>query len=293
MKAGLLAAGLALWAAAATAAPAARWTGTFDLPTDQPYFGGLSGLQFSRDGRDFIALSDRGALVAGEVARDAAGAIRSVAFDGPARLLTDAAATPLADPYTDSEGLRITADGNLLISFEQMHRIARFDPAGRLVATLPVPLAFADFPPNSGIEALALAADGAIYAIPEGDAAGQAEFPIFRLTGDGWARAGTFRGAGTFRPVDAQFGRDGRLYVLERDFWPLVGFQSRLRRLTLAGGGVAADEELFASRAGQFGNLEGLSLWQDARGGLHATLVADNNFLPVQQSAFVDLAISE
>lgn len=293
MKAGLLAAGLALWAGAALAAPVARWTGTFDLPTDQPYFGGFSGLQFSPDGRDFIVLSDRGALVAGQVSRDAAGAITAVAFDGPARRLTDAAAVPLADPYTDSEGLRISADGNLLISFEQMHRIARFDPAGRLIATLPVPLAFADFPPNSGIEALALASDGAVFAIPEGDAAGQAGFPIYRLTGDGWAQAGTMRGAGTFRPVDAQFGRDGRLYVLERDFWPLAGFRSRLHRLTLAEGAIVADEELFASRAGRFGNLEGLSLWHDAQGGLHVTLVDDNNFLAVQQSAFVDLAISE
>lgn len=293
MKARLLAAGLALWAGAALAAPVARWTGTFDLPTDQPYFGGFSGLQFSPDGRDFIALSDRGGLAAGEVARDAAGAVVSIRMSGPVIAPRDREGRPLDAPYGDSEGLRIAADGSLLISFEQLHRIARYRIDGSLIETLPVPLPFAGFPANSGIEALALASDGAVFAIPEGDAAGQAGFPIYRLTGDGWAQAGTMRGAGTFRPVDAQFGRDGRLYVLERDFWPLAGFRSRLHRLTLAEGAIVADEELFASRAGRFGNLEGLSLWHDAQGGLHVTLVDDNNFLAVQQSAFVDLAISE
>ncbi|MBS0571849.1 MAG: esterase-like activity of phytase family protein [Proteobacteria bacterium] len=294
MRAALLAAALAAAGGqGALAAPRAEFMGSILLPSGDPLLGGLSGLQFSPDGRDFIALSDRGGLAAGEVERDEGGAVVGIRMSGPVIVLRGREGLPLDAPYGDSEGLRIAADGSLLISFEQMHRVAHYRIDGSLIDTLPVPLPFAGFPANSGFEALALAADGSVYAIPEGDAAGQADYPIYRLRGGAWAQAGVLRGAGTFRPVDAQFGPDGRLYVLERDFWPLLGFQTRLRRVTLGPDGVAADEPLLETRAGRFGNLEGLSLWQDEGGGLHATMVSDDNFLPVQVSQFVDWRLAD
>lgn len=294
MKAALLAAALAVAGGQeAPAAPRAEFSGSILLPTGDPLLGGLSGLQFSPDGRDFIALSDRGGLAAGEVTRDAGGAVVGIRMSGPVVPLRDREGRPVDAPYGDSEGLRIAADGSLLISFEQIHRIARYRIDGSLIDTLPVPLPFAGFPANSGIEALALAADGSVYAIPEGDAAGQADFPVYRLRDGTWTDAGAIRGAGTFRPVDAQFGPDGRLYVLERDFWPLLGFRTRLRRVTLGPDGVTADQPILETRAGRFGNLEGLSLWQDAAGGLHVTMVSDDNFLPVQVSQFVDWRLAD
>jgi hypothetical protein len=36
---------------------------------------------------------------------------------------------------------------------------------------------------------------------------------------------------------------------------------------------------LLETAPGAFGNLEGLSVWQDAAGALRLTLVADDNFL--------------
>lgn len=278
---------------AGLAAPNAEFAGSILLPRSDPLFGGFSGLQFSADGRNFITLSDRGALAAGYVERDSRGAIIQVVMDGPAQLLRDGAGQPLDAPYGDSEGLRIAADGTLLISFEQIHRIARYRMNGTLIGTLPVPQDFAGFPANSGLEALAISRSGEIFAIPEGDAAGVAEYPILRLAGGRWSQIGTLRGAGTFRPVDAQFGPDGRLYLLERDFWPFLGFQSRLRRVTLGAGGVIGEDVLLKTRAGRFGNLEGLALWQDRDGGLHVTMVSDDNFIPVQDSEFVDFQVIE
>ena len=297
----LLVAALCPWPA--TAAPAAEAVGAEAvgaevvgvrlLPTDKPGFGGFSGLEFSPDGVNFIALSDRAALVGGHVTRDGTGAVTAISLDQPARPLRDRLGQPLSDPMADSEGLRLAADGTLLISFEQMHRVARYLPDGSLIQTLPVPLAFAGLVGNRSLETLAVDRDGAIYTVPEGQGPDFAGNPLFRFAHGGWQQVATLASQGGFRPVDAQFGPDGRFYLLERDFWPLLGFRTRLRRITLGAGGVVADQVLLTTRAGRFGNLEGLSLWQDARGQPFATLVSDNNFLAVQDSEFVDLRLND
>lgn len=268
----------------------ARITGHYILPAG-PETGGLSGLEFSADGSRFVALSDSATLTHGTVTRDAEGAITAATIDGQPLALTDTAGTPLVDPCDDSEGLALGGDGRLFASFELHHRIEEFTPDGRMLRQLPVPREFTAFGENSGLEALAIAPDGALYALPEGPASGAAAIPVFRFRGGRWDRPITLPGDGTWRPVGADFGPDGRLYLLERDFWPLVGFMSQLRRIGFDDGGVSENEVLLTTTAGQFGNLEGLSIWQDGSGRTHATMVSDDNFLPVLPAELVDVLI--
>ena len=287
----LVALGLPGMALGETAGPSfARITGHFILPAG-PETGGLSGLEFSADGRRCVALSDSATLTQGTVTRDAEGTITAVTIAGPPMALTDAAGAPLVDPYDDSEGLALGGDGGLFASFELHHRVQEFTAEGHVLRQLPVPREFTAFGENSGLEALALAPDGALYALPEGPASGAATIPVFRFRNGQWDRPFTLPGDGTWRPVGADFSADGGLYLLERDFWPLVGFMSRLRRIGFDDGGVTEDEVLLTTAAGQFGNLEGLSIWQDGSGGTHATLVSDNNFLPFLPAEFVDVLI--
>jgi hypothetical protein len=278
---------------AGAASPHADVIGQYLLTEDLAYFGGFSGLEFSTDGQQFTALSDSAAIVTGRVARTAAGAITAVTFAGPPIRLLDADGAVLAEPYDDSEGLAMGQDGALYISFELANRVVRYRPDGKTPVTLPIPAAFEAFEYNAGPEALAIAADGTLYTMPEGLAVGVQSVPVFRFQDTDWDQPFSLPEDGTWRPVGADIGPDNRLYVLERDFWPLLGFRSRLRRFDLGAAPAPSAEELFVSSAGQLGNLEGISIWQDPKGTIHATLISDNNFLAIQDSGFVDLVISD
>ncbi len=279
-----------LWA---VAAPRAVYLGTYQIPDRVEYLGGFSGLEFSDDGKSFVALSDSAALASGTVTRDERGAITGVSFDGPPVRLKDAKGALLTDPEDDSEGLAFAPDGSLYLSFELMNRVAKFGRDGVLIETLPVPREFYGFEYNAGPEALAIAPDGAIFTLPEGDAGGMTSDPMFRFQGGVWDVLFKIGEDATWRPVGADFGPDGRLYLLERDFWPLVGFKSRLRLIGFDEGGVTSEETLFETQAGLHGNLEGLSIWADTAGAVHATMITDNNFLAIQDSAFVDYRIED
>lgn len=89
-------------------------------------------------------------------------------------------------------------------------------------------------------------------------------------------------------PVAADFGPDGRLYLLERDFRGIGGFASRLRRFDLTERGFDGETTLFQTPFSLHDNLEGLSIWRDAQGGLRATMISDDNFLFVQQTQIVE-----
>lgn len=155
------------------------------------------------------------------------------------------------------------------------------------------PDAFQGFELNAGLEALAIDASGALFAMPERYGPPGTPIPVFRMQGGQWDRPFTLRRDGDWCPVGADFGPDGRLYLLERDFWPLIGFMSRVRRVEIAEGRVVADEVLFATSAGVHGNLEGIAVWRDAEGGAHLTMISDDNFLPAGRTEIVEYRVEE
>ncbi|MCY1127826.1 esterase-like activity of phytase family protein [Frigidibacter sp. RF13] len=281
-----------LLASGAAAAPRAVVVGTYDATEAADRFGGLSAIEVTADGAGFIALSDSARLFHGRFRRDGAGAIAGITLDGPGAALTGPDGAALDGEHDDAEGLALAPDGSLYVSFELRNRIARYAADGRLIDRMPVFTVFSTIY-NDGLEALAMALDGALYTMPEGPGRGVRSFPVWRYADGTWSEAFRLPEDHHWRPVGADFGPDGRLYILERDLWGLVGFRSRLRRITLAEGQPTQDEILMESRAGAFGNLEGLSVWQDAAGSLRATMVADNNFLPVMSTEFVEVRIEE
>lgn len=261
-----------------------------DLPDAR--VGGLSGLDLSPDGREFYLLSDRAVLFTGRFARDNKGVVTGLSIDS-ATPLRDADGAALAGNRIDAEGLAVTPNGRILASFELAHRVDAYSADGRLEASLGAPAGMGDFERNAGLEALAVGDDGTLYTLAEGRARGWADRPVFRHRDGVWSVAFTIPRVDYFRPVGADIGPDGRLYLLERDFWGLVGFRSRLRRIGFDESGLKTDELLWQTVLGDHSNLEGIAIWQDGEGRLRATLVADNNFTPLVTSEIVDLVLPD
>lgn len=269
----------------------AQLVGRAVLP-DVPGMSGLSGIEVSGDGNSFVAIGDRGWFVTGRIERDD-GAPVSVVPDLPEIVMHDMHGFPVRSHERDSEGLAIGPDGRLFVSFEIYHRVRswrdRRGPATWMPDLPDVP----HLRPNAGIEALAIGPDGALYAVPEAlvdagripvyryilpppltDAAGN---PVDRYVYRRWERAFSLPARGLFRPVGADFGPDGRLYLLERAFLGPLGYRSRVRRFALGPDGPGEETEILSTRAGTHGNLEGIAVWRDAGGGLRLTMIDDDN----------------
>lgn len=242
-----------------------------------PWFGGFSAIELEADGRGFVALSDRGVIVRGRIARDGAGLVTGIVVDGAERLL-DAEGQPLRGRRKDSEGLALMPDGRLFVSFEG---VARVREEGEVPRLLPREAAFDDFGLNAGFEAVAVTDTGTVLAIPE-DAGGDA-FPVWRFDGVAWDVAFAIPRSGGFLPVGADVGPDGLLYVLERALTG-PGFRSRVRVFGPEGDGGAV---VFESRIGLYDNLEGIAVWQDTE-GIVMTMISDDNFNFFQRTELVE-----
>jgi hypothetical protein len=282
---------LALAPAAAGAEPA-EYLGSYVWTDPHPGFGGFSALEMAADGLSFTALSDRATLWRGRVTRDAAGMIGAVEVLETTRLL-DSKGAALRDTTADSEGLAIAPDGSIYISFEGLTRVVRHPRADAPAQLLPRPEAFGKMQLNSSLEALAIGPDGTLYTLPERSGALDRPFPVWRYRGGAWDQPFSIPRDGGWLPVGADFGPDGRFYLLERDFWGLLGFLSRVRRFDLGPDGFSGGEVLVQTRAGVHDNLEGISVWRDAAGAIRLTLISDDNFRLFQRSELVEYRLGD
>ena len=265
---------------------------SYHLQSADPLFGGFSGIELSSDGKDFLSITDRGAFTTGTITRNSEDKIVAVALTQMKLVLSE---TGVAFPkqWNDSEGLAVSSDGTVFISFERNERILRFDSPEKHANALPVPEGIAAMQRNSGPEALAIDADGALYTLPERSGAADAPFPVFRYKNGLWTQPFDLPRYGTFLPVAADFGPDGRLYLLERQFRGIAGFASRVRRFTLSPDGLTNEETLLQTKPGQHDNLEGLSVWRDSKGALRLTMISDDNFLFLQRTEIVEYHVPD
>jgi hypothetical protein len=280
-----------LAAPAAAGADGARLLGSHAWQVDHPAFGGFSGLELSADGRDFIAITDRGYIAQGRLQRDPDGAVLGVELERLEPLLgPDGRRHPPL--HADAEGLAIAPDGTIHVSYEQFHRIEAFGAPGAASRRLQVPQEFAGLQRNSGIEALAFDPEGRLYAVAERPVRRGGAFPVFRLEGDAWSLPFSIPRTGGFLPVGADFGPDGLLYLLEREFRGLLGFRSRVSRFEVAGETLGPREVLIETRGPVHDNLEGIAVWRDAAGAIRITMISDDNFFIAQRTEFVDYVVT-
>jgi hypothetical protein len=266
----------------------ATFLSSYHWTSDTKGFGGYSAIVLSRDGSEFTMMSDRANLVEGKILRHL-GRIIGV---------RSAAMVPLGfpdhlfegEPVRDTEGLARDMAGRLYVSVESENRIMRRDTDGSW-SLLPSHAPIDALPDNRGLEALTLAPDGALYAIPEVSDGLQHPFPVYRYRSfQGWDQPKSLTRSDGYLPVGADVGPDGRLYVLERGFGGF-GFYSRVRRFVLSSGGTTDGETVLTSKTRRHDNLEGLSVWQAEDGTLRLTMVSDDNYNFFQKTEIVEYAI--
>lgn len=283
---------LSLCTGAGSAGAEAQWVGSYVWTMDDPRFGGFSAIDLRPGGRDFLALTDRGYLVRGQLLRDDKDRVIAIEATAPTPL-RGLGGGVLAHGYRDSEGIALTADGGLFVSFEDPARVLHYpDPGGPAIA-LPLHPDFRRLPVNRQLEALAVDDRGTLYTIPEDPPQGEAHYPVYRYRETRWDIAFHLRRDALFRPTAADIGPDGHLYVLERAVSLLQGFRSRIRRLDPGATGLQAGEIMLLTPPLTHGNLEGLSVWRDATGAIRATMIADNNFKPFLTTEIVEYRLAD
>lgn len=271
-------------------AAAAEYLGSLTWRRDAPAFGGYSGLEVSDDGMRFVALSDRGHTVSGRFERDT-GRITGI-LAGPPTPVLGREGAPVAGRFIDSEGLAIAPNGQIYVSFEGIHRVWRYGSPTSPPDLLKRHPAFRGLQNNSSLEALAVDQSGAIYTLPERSGALTRPFPVFRLKRGRWSQPFALSRHGPFLPVGADFGPDGRLYILERQLAGIFGFQNRVRRFTLGTGQVLAEETVLETPIGRHDNLEGLAVWADETGAIRLTMISDDNQRSFQRTEFVEYRLT-
>lgn len=269
---------------------AARLVSETRWKRNEAWFGGFSGIEVDASGQGFIALSDRGNLVQGRLIRRD-GQISGVKLTDAFPVLNHRGTIP-REQFRDSEGLAQAADGRLFISFEGAHRVWAYARPGGTAKRLPRHPDFKTMQRNSSLEALAIDARGRLYTLPERSGALARPFPVYRFAHGRWDRAFSIPRRGEFLPVGADFGPDGRFYLLERAYNGL-GFRSRVRRFDLTSGGFVAETTLLTSGNGTHDNLEGLAVWRDGAGKIRLTMISDDNFKFFQRTEIVEYVVDE
>ena len=224
-----------------TSSDMAEPVSTYTWRLHDGWIGGFSGLDRSEDGREMVAISDRGMFVTGTLQREG-GAVLGVQNVEAFRVLDTKGNFPKKAGLRDSEGLVLQTNGQLVVSFEGKHRLNRFAQPGAKAQGMPWRKELNRMKLNGGFEALAINNWGKIFAIPEQPLGDESVAQVFTLKKGQWEKAFILPRAKQFQPVGADFGPDGRLYVLERGFNGL-GFRARVRSFTVEGNTVS-DEKL-------------------------------------------------
>ncbi len=267
-----------------------EYRGGFEIRSDDPDFGGLSGLVVSADGKTLLAVSDEGHWFGADLAYDGEGRLTGIDKGRIAPLL-DEDGKPLEHKrWQDAEGLGMF-EGAAFVSFERKHRVWSYDLAGHGFAAPARQVAGAaelgDLVSNSGLETVTAMPGSTsghlrLLALAEGGADANGHLKGFILEG---GRVGSLvlRERKPYSPTDAGFLPDGDLLVLERRYSLIGGVGMEIRRIPAAlvrGGGVLDGPVIAEAGGGPFSidNMEGMSLRQTADGRTLIYLVSDDNF---------------
>ncbi|MFC7291307.1 esterase-like activity of phytase family protein [Hirschia litorea] len=279
-----------------TRLPRVEFVAGYHLTSDNPRFGGISGIDTLNSG-DLLAVTDQGDFL--WIGMDEYDHLQPVSAQ--ISMMRDANGNPYDNKAdADSEGLAVD-NGLAFVSFEREHRIEAFDletcganARGSRVFTLDKDRDnVAGIRDNGGMEALALTDIGGLIMGVETLDDGKAQLSFSPKVG-----MADFRGrldAGNSKQITgsdylARSQNSGELYSLHRYYSPLTGAQINVLQTQVSrneGGEYILGEsvELLSLKLpGVTDNFEGISVRRDEDGNIRLFIVSDDNFSPKQRS---------
>ena len=266
------------------------WKGGLVLSSDDPRFGGFSGLALSKNGDRFVAISDRAWWLKGKfISKE--GVLQSAKSMQMARLKTRSSRNSFRDSESLAPWSASGIDGTLLVGFERRERIRsyKFGRRGFLSKPLGIkhPKEISSGPYNGELEAI-----GRFYSGPRKKWMIAASEQNFDNNGNIkswlWRRSKTISFSlerfEDYQITDLAVLPNGKSFVtLERSFnLPnLPGFAIRQFNLSdIKHARTAKGKLLFAGRQPFFSidNMEGIAVHKTKNGRIQLTLISDDNF---------------
>lgn len=281
-----------------------HFIGGLALQSDDKRFGGYSGIRFFPDRVNFLAVSDAGTWLGGELICDAAGIPSRIEHGEVGSLVAEDAGFIARKLDADCEAIELDGD-RAWLTFERNHRIATAALADHFPSGAPQPAPYdlkrLRLSGNRGIEAIALFPQtspraGALLAISEASLNAEGNIRAFVLQ-DGQIGEFAIRRSDDFDITDGDFLPGGDLLVLERRFSFKQGPAMRLRRIPASelGEGLLATGSvlLTADSAYRIDNMEGLDVSTAEDGTVHVTLISDDNFSLLQHTLLLEFRLAE
>lgn len=268
--------------------PILEWRGGVTLTMDNPNFGGLSSLEISDDGTTATAISDRGYKFSIKLRYDETGILTEVNEIKALGALKQPKGKTIKN--VDAEGQTKFRNGTL-ISLERKHALWWYKSNKSQPKAQAIPKDMKKLPHNEGIEALTTLNNGNILLIAEGGEK-NGTLPAWIGTPEAW-KSLSYPFDGSFRPTDAAVLPNGNVLVLERQF-SLAIFSWRLMLIdqtSIIPKTVMKNHPLATFSYALNYNMEGLAVRVNTAGEILIYVIADDNFLPIQQTVLMQFVL--
>jgi len=280
---------------------ALEFRGGLELTSNNPAFGGISGLLIEPDDAEFLEITDRGSWLRGRI----------VYRDGKPVGITDAEIAPIlgsdgrplaARGWYDTESLT-ERDGIFYVGIERVEQIVRLDYRRdgfkARAEPIKVPPDFKTFKYNRSLECLVAPPRGSplsgmLIVVTERSLDARGNLRSFLLDGDRVTRF-SVRRTDDFDVSDCAILPPGDLLLLERRYSLLRGVAMRIRRVPLESlkmdALVDGHAMIEADLAYEIDNMEGMAVHRTSSGETIVTLVSDDNFSFIQRNLLLQFAI--
>ncbi|WP_291328022.1 esterase-like activity of phytase family protein [Desulfovibrio sp. UCD-KL4C] len=270
-----------------------KYKGAILLECIHPAFGGLSDLLISKDRKSFLAVSDMGFWLKGEMIYNDNNFLIGIKPEAKLGQLLNIEGKTLSSKYhADAEALSHAPGSGFLVAFERVHRINYFksphffDLSG-IPSRINPPEHLKEQPNNGGIESLTLLPEGRLLMIAEGDT--DYENPSYAAVGidDNWIEM-EYQRQHDYRPTSAAPLPERNILTLERSYTGPGSLKIRLciiKQPEFKSGAILRPKQLIKiPNSLPVDNYEGLDTITTNDGRTFIYIISDDNYSPVQHT---------